>query len=82
VNGFALVALPPAFVTEVLPELAPPRTITRIKFAVSTLKLAAVPSTATAVGPTKYSQHHNERRKRAFHTEISCQNAKGIPEAT
>ena len=53
VNNFALVAVPPVFVTEIFPELAPAGTVTRIKFAVSTLKVAAVPLIATAVVPTK-----------------------------
>jgi hypothetical protein len=53
-NAFALMSVLPAFVTEVFLELAPVGTVTLIKFAVTTLTLAAVPVTATVVVLTKW----------------------------
>ena len=50
---FALVDVPPAFVTEIVPLVAPAGTVTRMKFAVSTLKLAPAPLIVTLVVPTK-----------------------------
>ena len=52
-NALALSEVPPVFVTETLPVLAPAGIVTRIKFAVSTLKLALTPLIATDVVPTK-----------------------------
>jgi hypothetical protein len=53
-------AVLPAFVTEIFLELAPAGTVTPIKFAVTTLTLAAVPVTATAVVLTKKGPLHHE----------------------
>src|SRR5579864_5580866 len=54
VNAFALVVVPPALVTEIFPVLAPDGTVTRMKFAVSTVKGALVPLMATSLVPTKW----------------------------
>ena len=53
VKAFALVEVPPALLTETFPLVAPDGTATRMKFAVSTAKLALWPLIITAVVPTK-----------------------------
>jgi hypothetical protein len=49
----ALVPVPPAVVTEIVPELAPEGTVSRTCNADSTVKLAATPFTFTDVTPPK-----------------------------
>src|SRR5215475_12272136 len=49
----ALVEVPPVFVMEIFPVLAAAGTVTRMKFAVSTLKCALTPLMATPLVPTK-----------------------------
>lgn len=53
-NGFALVAVPPAVVTEIVPVVAPVGTVVEMLLASVTENVADVPLNFTDVAPTKF----------------------------